>query len=300
MAAPADPTTAPSCAPPPPHGRTRRRGEALEQAIFDAVLDQLQAVGYVGLTMEGVATRAHTGKAALYRRWPRKEDLVVDALEHALPSPSDLPDHGNVRDDLLDLLRRLTAMLNSPAGCALQCLMSETERDESFARLLHERVKEPRKRMFLDLLARGRHPACRRGRPGPGDAAVPRRGCPSARRLRRVGGRRHRHAPAATVDPWRLSMTADCGQPTVLLDRWTLPCPPIPSIAATGRCQMPCSTQVWWAREELNLRPLPCQGGRPVRDSLPDTPCHLTALGRTKEVEQFQQALAGATRRVRR
>jgi Tetracyclin repressor-like, C-terminal domain len=48
-----------------------------------------------------------------------------------------------------------TAMLNSPAGCALQCLMSETERDESFARLLHERVKEPRKRMFLDLLARG-------------------------------------------------------------------------------------------------------------------------------------------------
>src|SRR5829696_7157869 len=49
----------------------------------------------------------------------------------------------------------VTAMLNSPAGCALQCLMSETERDESFARLLHERVKEPRKRMFLDLLMRG-------------------------------------------------------------------------------------------------------------------------------------------------
>jgi AcrR family transcriptional regulator len=152
MAGPADPTTAPPCA--PPHAPTRRRGEALERAIFDAVLDQLQAVGYVGLTMEGVAARAHTGKAALYRRWPRKEDLVVDALEHALPSPTDLPDHGDVRDDLLDLLRRMTAMLNSPAGCALQCLMSETERDESFARLLHERVKEPRKRMFLDLLVR--------------------------------------------------------------------------------------------------------------------------------------------------
>jgi AcrR family transcriptional regulator len=151
MAGPADPTTAPPCAPP---GRPRRRGQALEHAIFDAVLDQLQAVGYVGLTMEGVAACAQTGKAALYRRWPRKEDLVVDALEHALPSPTDLPDHGDVRDDLLDLLRRMTAMLNSPAGCALQCLMSETERDESFARLLHERVKEPRKRMFLDLLVR--------------------------------------------------------------------------------------------------------------------------------------------------
>jgi AcrR family transcriptional regulator len=164
MAGPTDPATALSCG--PPHGRTRRRGRTLERAIFDAVLDQLQAAGYVGLTMEGVAARAHTGKAALYRRWPRKEDLVVDALEHALPSPTDLPDHGDVRDDLLDLLRRMTAMLNSPAGCALQCLMSETERDESFARLLHERVKEPRKRMFLDLLRRG----AERGQVRPGAA----------------------------------------------------------------------------------------------------------------------------------
>jgi AcrR family transcriptional regulator len=132
----------------------RRRGKTLEHAIYDAVFDQLQRVGYVGLTMEGVAAGAHTGKAALYRRWPRKEDLVVDALEHALPSPAELPDHGDVRDDLLDLLRRLAAMLNSPTGCALQCLMAEIDRDHPFARLLHQRVKEPRKQMFLNLLRR--------------------------------------------------------------------------------------------------------------------------------------------------
>jgi AcrR family transcriptional regulator len=138
----------------PPCPPVRRRGQTLEHAIFDAVLDQLQTVGYVGLTMEGVAAGAHTGKAALYRRWPRKEDLVVDALQHALPSPADLPDHGDVRDDLLDLLRRMAGMLNSPAGCAIQCLMAEIDRDHPFARLLHQRVKEPRKRMFLTLLQR--------------------------------------------------------------------------------------------------------------------------------------------------
>src|SRR5918996_1087284 len=153
MAARVRPATLPDCG--PPQRRSRRRGETLERAIFDAVIDQLQAVGYVGLTMEGVAARARTGKAALYRRWPRKEDLVVDALNHALPSPCDLPDHGDVRDDLLDLLRKQAAMLNSPAGCAIQCLMPGAEREGSSARLLHDRVKEPRKRMFLDLLARG-------------------------------------------------------------------------------------------------------------------------------------------------
>jgi AcrR family transcriptional regulator len=151
MAAKAERTGGPPAYPCPP---MRRRGKTLEHAIYDAVFDQLQTVGYVGLTMEGVAAGAHTGKAALYRRWPRKEDLVVDALEHALPSPTDLPDHGDAREDLLDLLRRLAAMLNSPTGCALQCLMAEIDRDHPFARLLHQRVKEPRKQMFLNLLRR--------------------------------------------------------------------------------------------------------------------------------------------------
>ncbi|HZD71287.1 MAG TPA: TetR/AcrR family transcriptional regulator [Actinomycetes bacterium] len=145
-------TAAPPC---PPETHTRRRGQTLERAIFDAVVYQLQTVGYVGLTMEGIASCAHTGKAALYRRWTHKEDLVVDALNHALPSAADLPDHGNVRDDLLDLLRRMAAMANSPAGCALQCLLAEIDRDHPFVRLVHERVLKPRKQMFLTVLQRG-------------------------------------------------------------------------------------------------------------------------------------------------
>src|SRR6266542_3734101 len=101
-----------------PDAQTRRRGEALERAIFTAVLDQLCTVGYPGVTMEGIAACAHTGKAALYRRWASKEDLIVDALEHVLPSMADLPDHGNLRDDMLDVLRRLTSIINSPPRSA--------------------------------------------------------------------------------------------------------------------------------------------------------------------------------------
>jgi AcrR family transcriptional regulator len=152
MAAQADRTPVP-CGPLP--AATRRRGETLERAIFDAVLDQLREVGYAGLTMEGVATRARTGKAALYRRWPSKEDLIVDAIGHALPSLADLPDHGDVRDDLLVLLRRLTTMVNSPTGCALQCLLAEVDRDRQFSDLLHQRVFAPRKHSFIAVLQRG-------------------------------------------------------------------------------------------------------------------------------------------------
>jgi AcrR family transcriptional regulator len=140
--------------PRPERVATRRRGDALECAIFDAVLHQLQTVGYTRLTMEGVAACARTGKAALYRRWTGKDDLVVDAIDHALPSLTDLPDHGDVREDLLDLLRRMTAMVNSPTGCALRCLLAEVDRDHQFSALLHERVLAPRKRGFLAVLER--------------------------------------------------------------------------------------------------------------------------------------------------
>ena len=167
MAAAADPAPARPC---PPQAATRRRGETLEQAIFQAVLDQLQSVGYAGLTMEGVAACARTGKAALYRRWPRKEDLVVDALDHAMPSLAELPDTGSLREDLLALLRRTAAMANSATGCALRCLLAEVDREHPFARLLQERVFAPRKQAFRAVLER----AAERGqvRPGAGGQLV--------------------------------------------------------------------------------------------------------------------------------
>jgi AcrR family transcriptional regulator len=152
MAAQADRPAVPSD---PYAAATRRRGEVLEQAIFDAVLDELQRVGLTGLTMEGVAASAHTGKAALYRRWPGKEDLVVDALDHSLPRLDDLPDHGNIRDDLLDLLRHMARTMDSRTGCAMQALMAEIDQDHPFVHLLKERVFAPRKQVVLALLERG-------------------------------------------------------------------------------------------------------------------------------------------------
>ena len=65
--------------------QSRRRGEELEHAVYAATLAELTDSGYGGLTMEGIAARARTGKAALYRRWPGKHPLVVDAMRHAMP-----------------------------------------------------------------------------------------------------------------------------------------------------------------------------------------------------------------------
>jgi AcrR family transcriptional regulator len=92
---------------------SRRRGEVLERALYEATLAELAEVGYGGLTMEGIAARAHTGKAALYRRWASKCELVHAALVFALPP---LPEPRSGRSARETLLTAFTAHRDVVAG----------------------------------------------------------------------------------------------------------------------------------------------------------------------------------------
>ncbi|MFC9129403.1 TetR/AcrR family transcriptional regulator [Streptomyces sp. NPDC057099] len=135
----------------------RRRGAVLERAILDAALDQLSTVGWNGLTMEGVAAGAQTGKAAVYRRWPSKEDLVADALRAGLPQFDAAPDEGGVREDLLALcLRARDAMFSRP-GVALRSVIHEcdTTQAERFHAVIFEGVVEPTIQMLREVIERG-------------------------------------------------------------------------------------------------------------------------------------------------
>ncbi|MFD8215581.1 TetR/AcrR family transcriptional regulator [Streptomyces sp. NPDC007896] len=135
----------------------RRRGAVLERAILDAALEQLSTVGWNGLTMEGVAARAQTGKAAVYRRWPSKEDLVADALKAGLPSLTEAPDLGSVRDDLLELCRQVREAMYSQPGFALRSVLHECDvaQAERFQSLIIGGVVEPTKHLLREIVHRG-------------------------------------------------------------------------------------------------------------------------------------------------
>jgi AcrR family transcriptional regulator len=135
----------------------RRRGAVLERAILDAALEQLSTVGWNGLTMEGVASGAQTGKAAVYRRWPKKEDLVVDALRAGLPPLVDVPDQGSVREDLLELCLRAREAMYSRPGFALRSVIHECDsvQAQRFQKVILEGVVEPAVRLLGEVFARG-------------------------------------------------------------------------------------------------------------------------------------------------
>lgn len=91
-------------------GSTRRRGPALEDALLDAAWDELREAGYARLTMEGVAQRAGTSRPVLARRWPTRPQLVIAALRRHRPMLSgEIPDTGSLREDVVEVLRRVSA-----------------------------------------------------------------------------------------------------------------------------------------------------------------------------------------------
>lgn len=75
--------------------------------------------------MESVAAAAGTGKAALYRRWGNKDELITETLRSVLPDPHALPLGGGVRDDVLALLRCLRDAVHLTDGVAFQVVKQE-------------------------------------------------------------------------------------------------------------------------------------------------------------------------------
>jgi AcrR family transcriptional regulator len=100
--------------------------------------------------MEGVAAGAQTGKAAVYRRWPSKVQLVADALRHGLPRFDRAPDRGGLREDLLALCTQMRDAMHSPPGCALRAVLHEC--DPSTADRFHDVIVDGMARPTAELI----------------------------------------------------------------------------------------------------------------------------------------------------
>jgi AcrR family transcriptional regulator len=139
--------------------RHRRRGPALERAIHEAVLAELSEIGYAGLTIESVASRARTGKASIYRRWPTKQQLVMDAFCASFGETLDLLDGSlaasvTTRDALVHVGQKM-AKIVADSDEAMRAAACEMNRDPKFAAIFEEQVACPKREALLGVLQRG-------------------------------------------------------------------------------------------------------------------------------------------------
>ena len=135
----------------------RPRSEEAHQAILNATLDLLVEVGFSALTVEGVASRAGVGKATIYRRWPSKLPLVVEAFGQ-LPGFEDV-DTGGLAGDLNTMLSGYLEVFNAtPLSAVLPSLAGERTHNPGLSQLFDPVSKGRRKplvRAFERAVERG-------------------------------------------------------------------------------------------------------------------------------------------------
>lgn len=135
--------------------RSRRRGQTLENALYEATLNELAAAGYGGLTMEGIAARARTGKAALYRRWPSKRALVQAALLHALPPLPEPRSDRSARENLLTVFTAHCDVLAGKTAFPGMDIIGQLVHEPELRAIFADAVVAPRLRIIESILRTG-------------------------------------------------------------------------------------------------------------------------------------------------
>ena len=145
---------------------TRRRGgryldSSRDVVLREAALALLAEVGYDRLTMDAVAARARAAKTTIYRRWPGKAELVVDAL-NSLKGVPDVPDTGSLRRDLRALAESITSAESKFGAQVTIGMVNALAHDAALRRVFGERFLAPRmagfRKVFEQAVARGEMP----------------------------------------------------------------------------------------------------------------------------------------------
>ncbi|GAA3392403.1 TetR/AcrR family transcriptional regulator [Cryptosporangium minutisporangium] len=129
-----------------------RRKETSRRAILTSAFELVQEVGYVKLTIEGIAARAGVGKQTIYRWWPSKGAVLFDAFlmlsEDGAGEPAALPDTGDLEADLKTVLRATVAELTDPRyDEPMRALATEIAHDPELAAAYLERLDAPLKEL---------------------------------------------------------------------------------------------------------------------------------------------------------
>ena len=133
----------------------RPRSEHARQAILRSTLSLLQHIGFPDLTIEAIAADAGVGKATVYRWWPNKGALVVDAFACSAEHELHFPDTGSVYQDMSLQMKQVIAIFRSRRGRIVAALVGGGQSDPELLEAFRERFLWPRRQEAYKTLRRG-------------------------------------------------------------------------------------------------------------------------------------------------
>ena len=104
-------------------GPGRPRSEHSRRAVLRATSELLREVGLRAMTTDGIASRSGASKATIYKWWPNKYAVAVEAFLSDLQEGAPEPDTGSAREDFRQVLRGLGRFYSGPSGQVLAQLV---------------------------------------------------------------------------------------------------------------------------------------------------------------------------------
>lgn len=133
----------------------RPRSEASRTAVLRATSELLHEVGLRAMTTEEIASRSGASKATIYKWWPNKYAVAIDAFLSEMMAESHDPDTGSARDDLTAVLRGLLHFYTGPSGRVFAQLVGEAQADPAIRHELRTHLVDARRNLLRTIWERG-------------------------------------------------------------------------------------------------------------------------------------------------
>jgi AcrR family transcriptional regulator len=133
----------------------RPRSEESRTAVLRATSQLLQEVGLRAMTTEEIASRSGASKATIYKWWPNKYAVAIDAFLSEMMAESRDPDTGSARDDLTAVVRGLLRFYTGPSGRVFAQLVGEAQSDPQIQQELRANLVDTRRELFRTIWDRG-------------------------------------------------------------------------------------------------------------------------------------------------
>jgi AcrR family transcriptional regulator len=137
-----------------PRGRGRPRDEVARSRILQAALEILEDTCFENATSDAIAERAGASKATIYRWWPNKAAVFIEALREAAAQELPFPDTGDLREDLHLQLQNFVKLLTGRRGRAFKAFIAAAQSDPGVAEAFRNLWIKPRRAQATAVLER--------------------------------------------------------------------------------------------------------------------------------------------------
>lgn len=125
--------------------RGRPRDEVARRRILQSALEVLEEAGYGNATTEAIAERAGASKSTIYRWWPNKAAVLIEALREQVEVENPFPHTGNLRQDIYLQLENFIRLLTSRRGRIFKAFLAAAQSDPEVAEAFRSMWIQPRR-----------------------------------------------------------------------------------------------------------------------------------------------------------